>query len=200
MPIEPNGTSPISTLWPDSLSHSSEPTRCRPRTARAAGCTRLVAAQHVARVRRQLREDQRAEEPEPRDAEDRQEYGAGLCREADDFPGLGDRIEVDLERRSTAGARNAARARYVATASRPRRPQMRRSRSRRRPPPLVGTSRPPAIVPTRIARNVPFSTSALPPTSSSGAAAAAGAYLIGPKNVECTPIRKSRASSVGMCP
>ena len=50
-------------------------------------------------------------------------------------------------------------------------------------------------MPIRIASEVPVSTSALPPTSSSGCSACGRiAYLIGPNSVECRPIRNSTLS------
>ena len=58
------------------------------------------------------------------------------------------------------------------------------------------TNTPPAIVPTRIATNVPDSTNALPPTSSSLARdCGMMAYFTGPKSVECKPIRNSEMKS-----
>ena len=65
----------------------------------------------------------------------------------------------------------------------------------------VGASRPPAIVPMRMARNVPASTSALPPTSSLWRRCCGiSEYLSGPKIVASTPNRKSTTSSDGMWP
>ena len=58
---------------------------------------------------------------------------------------------------------------------------------------------PPAIVPRRIARNVPASMSALPATSSSLRRCwGSSAYLIGPKTVECVPRQNNDVSSNGM--
>ena len=65
-PIEPNGTSPISTLRPDKRSHSSEPAPTPTENSREhQRRDMLVAAQHVLAVIRKLREEHRAVEPEP---------------------------------------------------------------------------------------------------------------------------------------
>jgi hypothetical protein len=54
-------------------------------------------------------------------------------------------------------------------------------------------SRPASNVPNRIARNVPISISALPPTSSSSRSTSGSRpYFAGAKNVECMPIMKAR--------
>ena len=54
-------------------------------------------------------------------------------------------------------------------------------------------------VPSRIARKVPISSSALPPTSSSvSSTCGSSPYLAGEKKVECAPIRNSAASSSTM--
>ncbi len=59
----------------------------------------------------------------------------------------------------------------------------------------------PAIVPKRIAINVPASTSALPSSSSSGARRSGRiAYLSGPKNAATIPIVNSSASSTAALP
>ena len=61
-------------------------------------------------------------------------------------------------------------------------------------PALISTM--PSIVPMRIAMNVPVSTSALPPISSSRFRCWGRiAYLIGPNTVECSPIMKRAVSS-----
>ena len=73
------------------------------------GDRRLAAAQHILAVGRYLGEEQRAVEPEPGDAEDGQEDGAVLAREADVAPGFGQRIDVDHKvRRRRRRIRNAA--------------------------------------------------------------------------------------------
>ncbi len=70
------------------------------------------------------------------------------------------------------------------------------------------TTLPPRMVPSRIARNVPASMSALPATSSSsrrccGSSSSSrrccgsSAYLMGPKTVECVPRQNSAPSSAG---
>ena len=59
----------------------------------------------------------------------------------------------------------------------------------------------PAIVPSRIAKKVPASTSALPSSSSSGAKRSGRiAYLIGPKKAASTPIANSSASRSAALP
>ena len=64
------------------------------------------------------------------------------------------------------------------------------------PAPAMATTSPPAIVPSRIATNVPISTRPLPPTSSSGFRCCGRiAYLTGPNSVECTPISASATIS-----
>ncbi len=89
MPIEPNGTRPISTLWPDSRSHSSDPTPMPiENTASSSVTTVLVAAQRFLGVGRELREEHRAEEPEPRDAQHDRNTVRLLARVAEVAPGL----------------------------------------------------------------------------------------------------------------
>ena len=59
-------------------------------------------------------------------------------------------------------------------------------------PPMM----PPAMVPSRMATRVPISTMALPPTSSVSCRCWGRiANLSGPKKVDCTPSRKTTASS-----
>ena len=66
------------------------------------------------------------------------------------------------------------------------------------PPGTIATRRPPAIVPSRIATNVPISTRPLPPISSSGFKCCGRIeYLTGPKIVECTPISASARKRSG---
>src|SRR6185369_6400389 len=55
----------------------------------------LAPAEHLAREPGELREEERAVEPEPRDAEDREEHGAILAREADRPDGLAERVRTD---------------------------------------------------------------------------------------------------------
>jgi hypothetical protein len=63
----------------------------------------------------------------------------------------------------------------------------------------AAASNPAASVPSRIARNVPISTNALPPTSSaSSSTSGSRPYFAGAKKVECTPIRNSALSSTSM--
>ena len=65
----------------------------------------------------------------------------------------------------------------------------------------VGASRPPAIVPMRMAMKVPASTSALPPTSSLWRRCCGiSEYLSGPKMVASTPNRKITPSRIGTWP
>ena len=72
----------------------------------------------------------------------------------------------------------------------------------RAPPSLeVGASRPPAMVPTRMAMKVPASTSALPPTSSLWRRCCGiSEYLSGPKMVASTPNRKITPSRIETWP
>ena len=61
-------------------------------------------------------------------------------------------------------------------------------------PPMVV----PAMVPSRIATNVPICTMALPPTSSVASRCwGSTAYFSGPKKVDCVPSRNSAANSAG---
>src|SRR5262245_46959938 len=63
------------------------------------------------------------------------------------------------------------------------------------PLPGIAKSTPPRMVPSRIARNVPSSTRALPATSSvSSRCCGRMLYFTGPNSVECTPIMKSAPS------
>ena len=57
----------------------------------------FAAAEHILRVQRQLREHERAVEPEPRDAEDRQEHGARFARGADVVPRRRPRAPIDAQ-------------------------------------------------------------------------------------------------------
>ncbi|MNM82627.1 hypothetical protein D3C81_946600 [compost metagenome] len=63
------------------------------------GHAALAAAEHVLGVGRELGEQQRAVQPEPGDAEDRQEHRMALAGEADVAPGFAQRVGVDLELR-----------------------------------------------------------------------------------------------------
>ena len=65
----------------------------------------------------------------------------------------------------------------------------------------VGASSPPTIVPMRMARKVPASTSALPPTSSLWRRCCGmSEYLSGPNMVASTPIRKITESNAEISP
>ncbi len=81
-----------------------------------------------------LREEQRAVEPEPGDAENRQEDRAVLAREADVAPGFGQRIRIDDEigyrrrRRRNAAAGDVAERPQPASRHRPPRPDRARHR------------------------------------------------------------------------
>ena len=190
-PIEPNGTRPISTLRPDSRSHSSEPTPMpTEKIASSSVDDVLVAAQHVLGEVGELREEGRAVEPEPRDAEHRQPDDAVAVREAKVAPGLGERVPVDLEVRRDRGRLRDARG---SRGSRRPRPRSRRA-GEHRPVGLDGDhAGRRAILPSRIATNVPISTSPLPPTSSSLRRCCGRiAYLTGPNSVECTPMQSER--------
>src|SRR5262245_49201168 len=69
------------------------------------------------------------------------------------------------------------------------------------PVPGIATSTPPRMVPSRIARNVPSSTRALPATSSVSARCCGRMlYFAGPKSVECTPIMKRAPSRMVTLP
>ena len=114
----------------------------------------------------ELREERRAVEPEPRDAEHRQPHDAVAVREAQvlrsvSVNGFQLIVERRVDRAASAGCARLASQPATATAIAERR--------RRAPARSAGSRRasPPAIVPSRIATNVPISTSPLPPTSSS---------------------------------
>ncbi len=65
-------------------------------------------------------------------------------------------------------------------------------------PPVIRTTLPPMIVPSRIDRKVPASIRALPATSSSSRRCwGSSAYLIGPNTVEWVPSANTAASSSG---
>ena len=113
-------------------------------------------------------------------------------------------LKLTLRPGSVASARGMARAhRYMSTAT----ATMVTAAARWASPPLaaavveVGASRPPAIVPTRMAMKVPASTSALPPTSSLWRRCCGiSEYLSGPKMVASTPNRKITPSRIETWP
>jgi hypothetical protein len=74
----------------------------------------LVAAEHLTAEAGELCERHRAEEPEPGDAEDRQEHGAVRAREADRAPGLREGIPADAQGRIDRGRDGHAPAREPA--------------------------------------------------------------------------------------
>ena len=100
---------------------------------------------------RELREEERAVEPEPRDAEHRQEDGAVLAREADEPPRLGERVPANPQRRRLGAARSGRDrlASQPATAT-----PMIVTDTTVGPQRGTATSTPPRIVPTRMATNV----------------------------------------------
>ena len=75
---------------------------------------RFAAPQHELAVGRELGQEQRAVQPEPRDAEDGQEDGAVLAGEGDVAPGFGQRVEIDLQFRGRGWRRGDAPAGQVA--------------------------------------------------------------------------------------
>ena len=109
--------------------------RCRSRTAPARRCTASsVAAQVDLGVGRQLRGQHRADEPEPRHAEDRVAHRRLLARQAQHRQRFGHRVPVDLQvRRAGFDARDRA-ADQVAGDRQQRRPRWPRppGRARRR--------------------------------------------------------------------
>src|SRR5690349_21111083 len=113
-------------------------------------------------------------------------------------------LKLTLSVGSVASARGIARAhRYMSTAT----PTMVSEAARCALPPLaaaaseVGASRPPTMVPTRIAMNVPASTSALPPTSSLWRRCCGmSEYFNGPKMVASTPTGRTTPSRIDTCP
>ena len=126
----------------------------------------LVAAQDVLREIGELGEERRAVEPEPRDAEHRQPHDAvAVARSAGSSSVSVNGFQLSRSAGSTAGvmrnARGSTSQPAIATtiASAP---------ASTGPTPGIATSSPPAMVPSRIATNVPISTRPLPPTSSSG--------------------------------
>ena len=165
MPIEPKGTRPISTLRPGEplageRAHADADREHREQQRHHV----LVAAQHVARERRERREEDRAEEPQPRDAEERVEHRAVARRDASGCatsPMNG--FQLIASAGSGAGEAGMNCARDAPDDARAR--GSRTATSRRRPAPVF-TRIPPAIVPSRIATNVPISTRPLPPVSS----------------------------------
>ena len=168
MPIDPNGTSPISTLRPET-SRTQRPGAHADREERQEpGHERLVAAQHVARERRDRGEEDRAEEPQPRDAEQRMEHRLVARGDPEVAPGLREGFQLIATRGSGRASVDECAATRPATAT--ARHAAQRTPARR--PHL--TSRPPAMVPTRIATKVPISTRPLPPVSRRPSGAAAG--------------------------
>ena len=120
-PIEPNGTRPELDLAPRQALAEQRPDADADREDREQQRDDvLVAAQHVLGEVRELREEHRAVEPEPRDAEHRQPHDAVAAREAEVAPGLGERIPVDREvgrdRRRDAECRGSTSQPATATA------------------------------------------------------------------------------------
>ena len=124
----------------------------------------LVAVQHLLGEGRELGQEHGAEEPHPRDAEQRAEHDQVAVRELEVAPGLADRVPVDdqarVGRRATA-ARPAPTTRPSDGDADAGEGDVVRGRPRAR-----ATSRPPATLPSRMATKVPISTMPLPPVSS----------------------------------
>jgi hypothetical protein len=96
--MEPNGTRPISTLRPDSRSHSSEPTADTDgEQGQQQRHHMLAAAQGQFGEIGQLRQIDAAHEPEPGNAQHRLENGKVLVSESENAPGFGNRIPVDFQ-------------------------------------------------------------------------------------------------------
>lgn len=102
-PIDPNGTSPISTSLPESRSQSIEPSPMPTVKIASSSVTGVaVTAEHGKGGK--LRE-QRAVKPEPRDAENRQKHGAVVARETDVARRVSDKgLRLTLSAGSGAGA------------------------------------------------------------------------------------------------
>jgi hypothetical protein len=112
--MEPKGTRPISTCLPDIRSHNIEPTPMPTVKVASSSVTDDSPPQHELAVGRELGQEQRAVQPEPRDAEDGQEDGAVLAGEGDVAPGFGQRVEIDLQFRGRGWRSGDAPAGQVA--------------------------------------------------------------------------------------
>ena len=195
-PIEPNGTRPISILCPESRSHSSEPTPMPTENTTSSSVTTCSVPCSTLRDEvRELRDEHRAVEPEPRDAEDREEHRAVAGGE----PRLRQVSATGFQLMRSSGS-GGGRARDEARQHDAAAPRSRRCRCATPAMPQSGWAiiQPPKIMPSRIAIEVPVSTSALPPISSDSFSCCGRiAYFTGPNSVDCTPPRKSAASSSG---
>ena len=100
MPIAPSGTRPISTWRRDSTSQSSEPTPMpTENTTSSSEATCSSPCSTAFAKRRELGQEGGAEEPHPRDAEERAEDDEVAVGELQVAPRLGDRVPVDDQRR-----------------------------------------------------------------------------------------------------
>ena len=98
MPMAPSGTRPIST-WRRELRTAASRCRCRWRRSSAAPRPRARHRAAPPWQRPEVGEEDGAEEPHPRDAEQRAEHGDLPVRELQVAPGLGDWVPVDPQGR-----------------------------------------------------------------------------------------------------
>ena len=159
-PIEPSGTSPSSMTPPDRRSQSDA---AEADAEREDGQQQrhhlLVAAQDLVPEPRNCA---RASAPKNQNHEMpriERNTECDLARDADHPPGLADRVPADAQLGSSAGAGGIAARRRASPRPRSRSPPPTTTAG---PVPGTATRTPPRMVPTRIARNVPSSTRALP--------------------------------------